>query len=130
MFGYTINIQLISAARKNTNASRRWRVKILAPTRRSMLITLTSKIVVDSIARFISTVAIPRKVRIPNHTRATLARRCDISLILANPRRRNTEIPTRNNIPILSAHPAQKPNNPSKNEIIQNHTREAIAIRS
>lgn len=102
---------------------------MLAPIIKSTLITLTSKIVLDSIAIFVSTVAIPRNVRIPNHTRATLARRCDTALILANPRRRNTETPIRNNVPILSDQPDQKPNKPSKKEITQNQTRETMPIR-
>lgn len=77
----------------------------------------------------ISTVAIPRSVRMPNHTRATLASRWDTALILANPRSKNTDTPIRNNVPILSAQPDQKPNKPRKNEITQNNIREAMPIR-
>ena len=127
--GYIINIPLMTTAKKNMNASRSLRVNILAPMRSMILIHFMSMIELSAEFTGISTVDIQSSVTIPKPITATLARRFDATLILANPRIANTDTQTKNNIPISTDPPDQNANNPNTNDTIQNQRREIIAIR-
>ncbi len=127
--GYIINIPLMRTAKKNMNASRRRSVNILAPTRSMIPIHFTSMIELSTDSRGICTVDIQRIVSIPNPITATLARRFDAALRLANPRIPNTDTQIKNNIPIPTDPPDQNAKRPKTNDITQNHRSEIIAIK-
>ncbi len=72
---------------------------------------------------------IQRIVSIPNPITATLARRFDAVLRLANPRIPNTDTQIKNNIPIPTDPPDLNAKSPKTNDITQNHRSEIIAIK-
>lgn len=127
--GYTINMPLMRTAKKNTNASRRRRVNIQAPTSKIMLIHFTSMIVLPTDAIGIFAVDIQRNVTIPNPITATLASRFDAILRLANPRSANTDTPVKNSIPIPIDPPDQNATSPRRNDMIQKQRSEIIVIK-